>query len=53
MNFLIYSQLTAKIECSVVGIKACRKKGGTDTRVGINTKVGIRASFSKDIFGLF
>ena len=41
------------MECNVVGVGACREKGGTDTRVGIGTKVGIRASFGKDIFGLF
>ena len=40
------------MECSVASAGACREKGGTDTRVGINTKVGIRASSSKDIFGL-
>ena len=41
------------MECSIVNTKACRKKGSTDTRVGIGTKVGIRASSNKDIFGLF
>jgi hypothetical protein len=41
------------MEYSVVSTKAYRKKCGTDTRVGISTKVGIRASFNKDIFRLF
>ena len=45
--------MTAKIEYNIAGTKACRKKGSTDTRVGISTKVGIRASSNKDIFGLF
>ena len=45
--------MTAKIEYSVVSARACCKKGGIDTRVGINTKVGIRASFNKDVFRLF
>ena len=40
------------MECSVANAGACRKKGSTDTRVGIGTRVGIRASSSKDIFGL-
>ena len=40
------------MECSVANTRACREKGSTDTRVGINTRVGIRASSNKDIFGL-
>ena len=44
--------MTAKIECSVAGTGACHKKSSTDTRVGIDTKVGIGASSSKDIFRL-
>ena len=40
------------MECNVVGVGACREKGGTDTRVGISTRVGIGASSSKDIFRL-
>ena len=40
------------MECSVASTKACREKGGTNTRVGIGAKVNIGASFSKDIFKL-
>ena len=40
------------MECSVASTKACREKGGTNTRVNIGAEVGIRASSSKDIFGL-
>ena len=45
--------MTAKMEYSVVGVGACREKGGIDTRVGIGVRVDIGASFSKDIFRLF
>ena len=38
---------------SVAGTKAYYKKGGTSTKVAIGTKVGIRASFNKNIFRLF
>ena len=38
---------------SVASTKACRKKGGTSTKVAISAGVSIRASSSKDIFGLF
>ena len=41
------------MECSIANTKAYYKKGGTNTRVGISTKIGIRASSSKDIFRLF
>ena len=41
------------MECSIVSTRACREKGGTDIRVGINTRVDIRANFNKDIFRLF
>ena len=41
------------MEYSVVGVGACREKGGIDTRVGIGVRVDIGASFSKDIFRLF
>ena len=41
------------MECSVASTRACREKGGTNTRVNIGTKVGIEASSSKDIFRLF
>ena len=41
------------MEYSVVGTEACREKSGTDTRVGISTKIGIGANSSKDIFRLF
>ena len=40
------------MEYSVASTGACRGKGGTDTRVGISTKVGIEASSNKDIFRL-
>ena len=52
LNFLIRSQLIAKMECSVVGARACREKGGTNTKVGIGAGAGIKASSSKDVFGL-
>ena len=41
------------MERSIVGARACREKGGTNTRVGISAKVGIGVSSGKDIFGLF
>ena len=41
------------MERSVAGTRAYCKKGSTNTRVGISTKVGIRANSNKDIFGLF
>ena len=41
------------MEYSIASAGACREKGGTDTRVSINTKVGIGASSNKDVFGLF
>jgi hypothetical protein len=37
---------------SVANTGACYKKGGTSTRVAINTKTDIRVSFSKDTFRL-
>ena len=40
------------MEHSVAGVRACREKGSTDTRVGISTRVGIKANSSKNIFGL-
>ena len=40
------------MEYSIVSTRACREKGSTDTRVGISAKVGIKASFSKDVFRL-
>ena len=40
------------MECSVAGARACCEKGGTNTRVGIGAKAGIRASSGKDIFRL-
>jgi hypothetical protein len=52
LNFLIYSQLTAKMGYSIANAGACYKKGGTNIRVAISTKVGIKASSSKDIFRL-
>ena len=33
-------------------VKACREKGGSGARVGISGRVGIGASFGKDVFGL-
>ena len=45
--------MTAKMKYSITSTKACYKKGGTDTRININTKVGIKANSSKNIFGLF
>ena len=53
LNFLIRSQLIAKIECSVTGTGAYREKSGINIRVDISAKVGIRASPSKDISGHF
>ena len=40
------------MECSVAGTRACREKGGINTRVSIGTRVGIWASSNKDVFGL-
>ena len=43
LNFLIYSQLTAKMGCSIAEAGACYKKGGISTKVGISAKAGIGA----------
>jgi hypothetical protein len=40
------------VECSIASTRACREKGGINTRVGIGAKIDIKASFSKDIFRL-
>ena len=40
------------MKCSIAGTRACREKGGTNTRVDISTRAGIGASSSKNIFGL-
>ena len=45
--------MAAEIGYSVIGAKACHKKGGISTRVAISTKVGIGASSNKNIFRLF
>jgi hypothetical protein len=38
---------------SVANTKAYYKKGGTSTKVAINTRAGIEANSGKDAFGLF
>ena len=40
------------MEYSIASTRTCHEKGGTNTRVNINTKVGIETSSNKDIFGL-
>jgi hypothetical protein len=38
---------------NIAGTKAYCEKGSTNTRVAISAKVGIKTSFSKDVFRLF
>ena len=38
---------------SIADTKAYREKGGTNTKVAIGVRAGIKANSSKDIFGLF
>jgi hypothetical protein len=38
--------------CSVADTRAYCEKGGTNTRVAIGAKAGIKASFNKDVFRL-
>jgi hypothetical protein len=38
--------------CSIADTKAYYKKGGTNTRVAISTRAGIKANSSKDAFRL-
>ena len=40
------------MEYNIAGTKTYYEKGSINTRVGIGTKVGIKANFSKDIFRL-
>jgi hypothetical protein len=37
---------------SIANAKACCEKGGTNTKIAIGTRVGIKASSSKDTFRL-
>ena len=43
LNFLICSQLIAKIGCSIAKAGAYYKEGGISAKVGIGTRVGIGA----------
>ena len=57
LNFLIHSQSTAETGSSVAVVRACRKEGSINSRVGISNRVGIGgragigANSSKDVFG--
>ena len=59
LNFLIYSQSTAKISSNIAVVKACCEKSSISSRVGIrdkigiSSKIGIEASPSKNIFRPF